>query len=332
MLTPQSGARAARWGWAAVAVNLAVIVWGAFVRASGSGAGCGNHWPLCNGAVVPKAPAVATLIELTHRLTSGVALLVVLGLVWVARREFAPHHRVRRAAWTAMVLIIVEALIGAGLVKWELVTDNQSMERAVTLAAHLVNTQFLLAALALAAWWAGGGPAPTGRRNVALWSIPITLVLLAVGVTGAVASLGNTLFPAESLGAGLALDRDPTAHFLIRLRVLHPMFAIVGGAAAMGYAGFLAVRHRHHAAASQHPTRVIVMVLAQWALGAVTLLTLAPVPMQLLHLLNGDLLWICWVMLVAWTLADQDAGAGRTNVATAWAASASNTDPAPSSR
>ncbi|MFN8454080.1 MAG: COX15/CtaA family protein [Anaerolineae bacterium] len=72
--------RFAKYVWTVLAYNLAVILWGAFVRASGSGAGCGSHWPLCNGEVIPRTPQMETLVEFTHRLTSGLALLLVIGL------------------------------------------------------------------------------------------------------------------------------------------------------------------------------------------------------------------------------------------------------------
>ena len=95
LLTPEGDASAARprsgfaaYAWAVLGFNLLVILWGAFVRATGSGAGCGSHWPLCNGEVLPRAPALATLIEFSHRLTSGVALLLVIGLVVGAWRGF----------------------------------------------------------------------------------------------------------------------------------------------------------------------------------------------------------------------------------------------------
>jgi cytochrome c oxidase assembly protein subunit 15 len=326
--------RVARWGGIAVAVNLLVIVWGAFVRASGSGAGCGNHWPLCNGTVVPKAPALETLIELTHRLTSGVALLVVLWLLWLACRTFPPRHRVRLAAWSALILIVIEALLGAGLVKFELVAENDSVERAIVLAAHLVNTQFLLAALALTAWWARGEAAIDVRVIGARlgWLVLVALALLIVGVTGAVASLGNTLFPAESLRAGLAQDLDPASHFLLRLRVLHPFFAVGTGMVAIVVAALAPHWRGGQRQGSTQGRLVQVVVVVQWTLGVVTLLLLAPIPMQLLHLLTADVLWICWVIFCAAVLARQDAGTRRTSVASARADSASNTVPAPSSR
>jgi heme A synthase len=334
MADSSAAARVARWGWIAVAVNLVVIVWGAFVRASGSGAGCGNHWPLCNGTVLPHAPAVETLIELTHRITSGLALVVVVWLLWLARRSFSPGHRVRVAAATAMILILVEALLGAGLVKFALVADNESAARAVVLAAHLVNTQFLLAALALTAWWASGaGPVRLATIGARLgWLLLVAVALLGVGVTGAVASLGNTLFPAESLRQGLLQDLDPTSHFLLRLRVLHPFLAIGTGLVAILVAT-LGPRWRGSSIPGAVQARAVIgLVLVQWTLGVVTLLLLAPIPMQLLHLFTADLLWMCWVVFCAAVLADQEAGTSRTRVASDRADSASNTVPAPSSR
>lgn len=333
MATETSSASVARSGWIAVSINLAVIVWGAFVRASGSGAGCGNHWPLCNGTVVPRTPTTETLIELTHRITSGLALVVVCWLVWLAVRDFPRRHRVRVVAWLSLLLIIIEALLGAGLVKFELVADNASVTRAVTLAAHLVNTQLLIAALALTAWWAGGKPGIrwTAVGTRATWLVLVALALMAVAVTGVIASLGNTLFPVETLRDGLLQDLDPASHLLLRLRVLHPFFAIGTGLLTL----LVVTRAQywrpptHSVTASAHV--VTAFVVTQWLLGAATLLLLAPIPMQLLHLLSADLLWISWMIFGAAVLADQGAEPTRTSAAIEWAESASNTDPAPSS-
>ncbi|MEO7973730.1 MAG: COX15/CtaA family protein, partial [Thermoanaerobaculia bacterium] len=136
-----------RFAWFVLALNLAVIVWGGFVRASGSGAGCGAHWPLCNGVVVPQDPKIETLIELGHRLTSGLALVAVVALgVWMLRRSSkatAEGRGMRRLAWLAMAFIFGEAALGAGIVLLEYVGQNSSSARAVWMAAHLINT-FLL--------------------------------------------------------------------------------------------------------------------------------------------------------------------------------------------
>lgn len=306
MRSERSAPRLARWGWATVAVTLLVILWGAWVRASGSGAGCGNHWPLCNGEVVPLSPSIETLTEYTHRLSSGIALLMVIALVVGAWRSFPARHRVRRAAWTSLLLIVIEALIGAGLVKFELVADNASMQRALTLGAHLVNTQLLLAALALTAWWAGGRGWITldavGRRG--WWLALGSVALLVVGLTGAVASLGDTLFPARTLREGIAQDFDPTSHLLLRLRVLHPFVALATGMLA-AWIGLTAWEWPGMGARVRAPGRLVAgVVLLQWTIGLVSLLLLVPVALLLAHLLVADLLWLAWVVFAVTILED----------------------------
>src|SRR6187431_238747 len=136
-----------RFAWFTLAITVVVIVWGAVVRATGSGAGCGSHWPLCNGDVVPLAPTMSTIIEFTHRLTSGLALVLsVLMFVW-ARRLFPTRHRARTWAAAALGFMLVEAAIGAGIVLLELVENNASALRAVYQGVHLTNTMFLVGAM-----------------------------------------------------------------------------------------------------------------------------------------------------------------------------------------
>lgn len=311
--TSDAAPRLARWGWITVAVNLAVILWGAWVRASGSGAGCGNHWPLCDGRVVPLAPDIKMLTEFAHRATSGLALLLVLGMLVAARRTFPAGHRVRRAAWASFVLIVIEALLGAGLVKFGLVDRDDSLTRALVLGLHLVNTQLLLAALGLTAWYAGGHPrlrlAAIGPRG--WWLLLGTVALLVVGLTGAIASLGDTLFPARTLREGIAQDLDPTSHLLLRLRVLHPTLAILAGS-FVWLLGMLLPRWAPLAGRGRREGRLLAtMVAIQWAIGAVSLLLLVPVALQLLHLLSADLLWLSWVLFAATVLGSD--GGGRND-------------------
>jgi heme A synthase len=83
-----------RFAWFVVVYNIAVILWGAYVRATGSGAGCGSHWPLCNGALFPATANTQTTIEFTHRVTSAVSLvLVAILLILCWRRTATPAHR-----------------------------------------------------------------------------------------------------------------------------------------------------------------------------------------------------------------------------------------------
>jgi heme a synthase len=274
---------------------VAVIVWGAVVRATGSGAGCGNHWPLCNGEVVPLGARTATLIEYTHRAMSGLILILAAGLVVGAFRFFPRGHRVRRAAVWSLVFVLIEAAIGAGIVLLQLVEENASALRAGYIAVHLVNTMLLTAAMTATAWWAWPRPAeapPAAGRSRALLLIGLGAMLL-VSASGAVVALGDTLFPSASLAAGLAADLNPTSSFLIRLRVWHPLLA----AAVALYLPLVAIRgEAFEAAALRWPRRLVIgLVLAQIALGVVNLVMLAPLVLQMAHLLVANLLWITLV-------------------------------------
>ena len=200
--------RLTRFSWFVLAYNLAVILWGAVVRATGSGAGCGNHWPLCNGVVVPRSAAIATLIEFSHRATSGIALILVVALAVAVFRSRPKGHPARLGAVLSVVLIFTEAAVGAGLVLFQLVADNQSMARALFMATHLVNTFLLLAALALTAYWLGGGRRVRlgGQGAVGSTLAAAFVVMMLVGTSGAIAALGDTLFPAASLADALKQD------------------------------------------------------------------------------------------------------------------------------
>ncbi|HEX7183361.1 MAG TPA: COX15/CtaA family protein [Thermoanaerobaculia bacterium] len=299
--------RFARYAWITLAYNIAVILWGAVVRATGSGAGCGSHWPLCNGEVVPRSPRIETLIELSHRLTSGVALLLVVGLVILAFRRRPKGHAARRAAVWSMAFMLSEAAVGAGLVLFELVADNQSMARAMFMGTHLMNTFFLVAALTLTAHYAGGG-APfrlRGQGRDGGWVVLAVAGLLLAGISGAVAALGDTLFPSLTLEHALEQDLSPTAHLLVRLRVLHPLISIAAGL----FTAFLALqllKKRLGPGVGHFARWTAALVFIQLLAGLVNVLLLAPVWMQIVHLLLADLLWIAFVLLAASALAVRD--------------------------
>jgi len=304
--------RLARFAWIVVAWNLVVIGWGAYVRATGSGAGCGQHWPLCNGEIVPRAPAIATIIELTHRLTSGLALLALLALVVAVWRSRPAGHPARRAAGWSMLFMLTEAGVGAGLVLFELVADNASLARALFMAVHLANTFLLLGAMTLTARWLEGGPAGMSleRRGgrAAIVGL-LTLGVLVVSVSGAVAALGDTLFPAASLAHALEQDLSPTSHALLRLRVIHPTLAVIVALALIVIAPRLPIDGDETdgggaSALGLGPgTWVALLAALQAALGGLNVLLLAPVWLQLVHLLVADLLWIAVVLLGAAVLA-----------------------------
>jgi cytochrome c oxidase assembly protein subunit 15 len=277
-----------------------VIVWGAVVRATSSGAGCGAHWPLCNGEVIPLAPTLKTIVEFAHRLTSGLILLMTAVLLWMAVKTFPAGHAARRAAKWSLIFVIIEALIGAGIVLLRLVEDNASMLRAIYIALHLTNTLLLVgcytwtlvaAAPAVVSW-----PASVAARWER-WLRVALIGVIVVAAVGAIVALGDTLFPSETLAEGFAADLDPAAHFLIRLRVWHPAIAVVISALLIT----IVVRSEAmDEPALRTPARALVwLVVGQVALGAANLLTLAPLPLQMAHLLMSNLLWVAavWVWL-----------------------------------
>ncbi len=289
---------------AVVAYDVLVILFGAWVRITGSGAGCGDHWPTCHGQLLPRAPSVATVIEFTHRVTSSLSLVLAVILVVWARRIFPSGHTVRRAAWGALIFVSAEAALGALLVLRGLVAVDASVERAVVVGLHLVNTYGLLGCCALC-WLASSGMALGSEawpRRLRSHILGVVALLLLIGATGAVTALGDTLFPIPPASSGGLLAHvseglSSGQHFLVRLRVLHPVVAVVGGALLL----VLAVRVRR----SSRPTvalasdLVFALVFAQWALGAANIWLGAPGWMQLAHLALADLLWMTFVVLAA---------------------------------
>jgi len=297
--------RFARFAWGLCAYDVAVVAWGAFVRATGSGAGCGRHWPTCNGEVVPRPHRIDTLIEVSHRLSSGTAFVLTAALLVWAMRAYPRGHRIRRGAAVAMGLMAGEALIGAGLVLFELVAHDASMKRALSMGVHLVSTFLLLASMTLTAWWASGGKALDlrGRRAVAL-ALAVPLAgMLVVGASGAVTALGDTLFPSASVAAGIAQDFAPGAHLFVRLRAIHPMLAVATAASIVIAAGV--VRSLRPVPAVAITSRAASgLAAAQVCAGLLDVILQAPVGMQLVHLVLADCVWIALVLTCATGLAE----------------------------
>ncbi|HLY17821.1 MAG TPA: COX15/CtaA family protein [Bryobacteraceae bacterium] len=285
--------RYSRAAWGVLAYNMLVVLWGAFVRATGSGAGCGNRWPLCDGMATPRAPRIETIIEFTHRATSGLAIVGVAGLCLWAFRLFPRGHRARLFATLSVIFLFAEALLGAGLVLFQYVEHNASAGRAAYLSAHLVNTQILLAMLTLTAWF-GSDPVSRvwrGAPRAVVAALPVTVV---VSVSGAIAALGDTLFPASSVASGMRQEFSATAAALLRLRAVHPVVAVIGGSALLAAA--LAAWRSGRPAAGRAAGAVALLVLMQILSGIVNIVLLAPVWMQIVHLLLADILWVALVV------------------------------------
>jgi cytochrome c oxidase assembly protein subunit 15 len=295
-----------RLAWVVLAYFIAVILWGTLVRATGSGAGCGNHWPLCNGTVLQHSAGVNTLIEFTHRVTSGLSFFAVVGLLAWTFLGTARGHLARAAAVASVAFTLIEAILGALLVTLGLTADSLSPLRPAYLALHLTNTLLLLAALALTAHLLGrrqGYQRGSVRLVAPLGAVATVLVVIVVGVTGSLAALGDTLFPASSLGLALAQDFSPAGGWLVRWRWMHPAVAFVASIFLL----WLLVRAARRAAPKA--TRlwdnrglsalVLLLLAAVYLLGLLDVMLLAPLWIQVAHLLCADVLWVSLVVLTA---------------------------------
>jgi cytochrome c oxidase assembly protein subunit 15 len=287
-----------------------VVLEGAVVRATGSGAGCGNHWPLCNGEVIPVHPRLATIIEFVHRQLTTVCTLLVIALVVSIFRARPRGSRPRRAAVWSGILLLTEGALGAILVKGGYVESNASNMRVLMQCIHFTNTMLLLAALTLTWWWlrprpvvlpAHTAPSTHARLRFIAWTAVIATIV--IGATGSVAALADTLFPSPSLASGLAQDFASTAPLLIRMRWLHPAAAIIGLACAI----WLSLALRSRAA-----RWLLTLIAAQIVLGITDVLLLAPTWMQVLHLLGADLYWIALIAIASSVLTETSSATHTT--------------------
>ena len=250
--------------------------------------------------MIPLAPQVETLIEFSHRLTAGLSLILVIAACIWAFRIFPRKHPVRALSALSVLFLFAEALLGAGLVLFQYVAHDASAGRAIYLAAHLTNTLLLLATLAATAWYAFPNR-PLLQPRLIPWHLWATLpAAILVCVTGSIAALGDTLFPASSLGAGLRADFSPAANFLLRLRILHPFLACSAGLFFAAVAFFF-LRIVAAPVTRKLALAVILLTLCQLGLGFLNLALLAPAWIQIVHLLLADGVWIALILLTAET-------------------------------
>lgn len=305
---PRINLSTVRLAWLTLGINLLIILQGAVVRATGSGAGCGSHWPLCNGEVVPLAPSTETLIEYSHRLLSLTALLFGAWLLSRAYRSRRERPALFGAALASFVFLIVEALLGAATVLLGLTGENETVARGLMVASHLVNSVLLVGALTVTLVYALGH-APQGPTLRQQGLVGVTLLVGLAGMllltfSGGIAAMGNTMFPSESLSAGFAADFDANSHLLIRLRLLHPIIAITVGIylfLSLGLSWWLKpVREARGLARA-----LFGVYLAQLIVGMVNLTLLGPIVVQLLHLFLAVLAFALLSALTAFTLGTQ---------------------------
>ena len=293
--------RLVRFAWGVLAYFILVVLWGAVVRATNSGGGCGAHWPLCNGYVNPlHHPRLATIIEFAHRQSTTVATCLMLALAVWTFRATGRGDRARKAALWSLFFLVTEALLGAALVLRGWVEQNASTGRVVAQAIHFTNTLLLMAALALTASFLGGQRRTdhgAHSSKVAAWTAVVATIVM--GATGALAALADTLFPSPSVVAGLAEDFASHAPVLVRMRWLHPAAALIGACCVL-WAVWQRVRGRQRW--DRLSIAVIGLLILQFVVGIADVLLLAPAWMQLLHLLGADFYWVALVVLAGETI------------------------------
>ena len=285
--------------WLFTAYLVGVILFGAWVRITHSGAGCGAHWPLCDGEIIPSAPSTEKLIEYTHRLTSGLCGVFGLILTGWAWRRFGLRAKATIAAAVTLFFIIVEGAIGAGLVLAELVADDSSAARAIVISLHLTNTLMLTAASAATAYFGRSPDAPFRLTHERGLLLSMVAGFVVVSMTGAITALGDTLFPVKAaehagLWAQVSSELSATQHFLVRLRIVHPLLAVL-----IGLGMIYAFDRLRDGGAGRIAAAGLLTSVAQIGLGFLNIALAAPGWMQLLHLAMAQVLWVCLV-LSAW--------------------------------
>ncbi len=294
----------AKFAWFVLAYNIVVILWGVFLRASKSGDGCGQHWLTCHGEVVPSAPELKTIIEFSHRITSALDGLIVIALliwairIWYVRRSKANSY-VLKMAIASFVFVLIEGAIGAGLVLTGNTAETLTPARPFWMAAHLINTLVLLSLLTITAWSASSGRRIDFRIQPKLlpWIALGCALIFLVGISGSVAALSSMIFPSGNIAEGITKDFSPTSHILLRIRPFHPIIAIIAAVFLTFWAGWVKANASNSTGAVRWANILSVLVVVQIVFGALTLLTLGPIVMQLGHLLLADAIWISFVLL-----------------------------------
>ncbi len=304
----------AKYAWFVLAYNIVVILWGVFLRASKSGDGCGQHWLTCNGEVIPSAPQLKTVIEFSHRITSSLAgILIVILLIWTLVNWFSDKSNRKsyllKTVISSFVFVIIEGLLGAGLVLTGNTAETLTAARPFWMAAHLINTLILLTFLTLTAWFASGGkPFNFKAQPKVLLFLGLAVAgIFLIGMSGSVAALSSMLFPSATLAEGIAKDFSETSNILLRLRLLHPILSISVGVFLIFLASRLKSKAKESFLIQRLANILSILVLIQFASGALTLLTLAPIVMQLIHLFLADAVWITFVLMSASVLAESNA-------------------------
>ena len=288
--------RFSKFSWFLLGWTILVIAWGTVVRATNSGAGCGNFWPLCGEQLIPTFEAFHTGVEFLHRVMSGLLIIFVLILVVWGTRIYRFDPLRKKTVWAVLLFTVIEAILGAGLVLLGLVEKNDSVLRIVAVSIHLLNTFILLGIICANAWWSNHEPLPGNPEKATKWlTIGYIVSVVAIGVTGAITALADTLFPSTSMQHTIAEQLQPNAHILVYLRIYHPILAML-----LGFVLIMTIRafiQDSTPVISRIKVLLILAVIGQVALGFANILLLTPIVVQVLHLVMADMIWLLVVVL-----------------------------------
>lgn len=274
-----------------IAYTIVIIAWGAWVRISGSGAGCGEHWPLCNGKAIPIGESSKTWVEVSHRYSTAIFGVLAVLLCGFSYRVQSNKNFHRLGAWGVLLFTIFEALIGRLLVVEGLVDQDLSLARAVLMPLHLVNTSLLLFAevLSVESLRLPAALTPTEKSTRLLLTGSLVIILFTLLTTGAIAALATHIAPSPTFMQGIQADLSPSSHIAVRLRPLH----LVAGFASFIIVIFaLSYRPKplriFFACPSSQSFTYWLMIMA--LLGTATLALHSPVYLKMAHLVAATIL------------------------------------------
>ena len=272
---------------AGLLLSIASILAGAFVRATGSGDGCGATWPTCKGKIIPALSDTSELIEFSHRSVSGVLLVVTL-IIFAKTRKFKKESLVRTVTNYLTFFVIFEALIGAVIVIFEWVGLNSSLPRIIAVPIHLVNTFGLLGSYAIL-YKILQDDLQNIKNMFNKNFLLISSLFLLSGATGSITALADVLFPSASFVEGFLADFDRTSEVLTRLRILHPIISSTLSIVLYVYA--TGIRKKYNI--SVKPLQILILIAV--FLGVINVLSNIVLPLSILHLAIADFLWISYI-------------------------------------
>ena len=272
---------------AGLLLSIASILAGAFVRATGSGDGCGATWPTCKGKIIPTLSDTSELIEFSHRSVSGVLLVVTL-IIFAKTRKFQKESLVRTVTNYLTFFVIFEALIGAVIVIFEWVGLNSSLPRIIAVPIHLVNTFGLLGSYAIL-YKILQDDLQNIKNMFNKNFLLISSLFLLSGATGSITALADVLFPSASFVEGFLADFDRTSEVLTRLRILHPIISSTLSIVLYVYA--TGIRKKYNV--SVKPLQILILIAV--FLGVINVLSNIVLPLSILHLAIADFLWISYI-------------------------------------